>query len=94
MGSLGYMLAGMAVGFLADLFGLDGAMFATYAVLLILAFSISFGFPKDDGKKEDGEEVKVKKGSFKELLTNKNFLFILFLQLLMSTVVDSAMTYG
>lgn len=94
MGSLGYMLAGMAVGFLADFFGLDGAMFATYAVLLVLSFSISFGFPKDEGKKQEDQEEKVKKGSFKELLTNKNFLFILFLQLLLSTVVDSAMTYG
>ena len=28
-------------------------------------------------EKSMGEEVKVKKGSFKELLTNKNFLFIL-----------------
>lgn len=94
MGSLGYMLAGVAVGFLADFFGLDGAMFATYAVLLILSFSISFGFPKDKEENDNEDEDKVKKGSFKELLTNKNFLFILFLQLLMATVVDSAMTYG
>lgn len=94
MGSLGYMLAGVAVGFLADFFGLDGAMFATYAVLLVLSFSISFGFPKDKEENDNEDEDKVKKGSFKELLTNKNFLFILFLQLLMATVVDSAMTYG
>ena len=93
MGSLGYMLAGMLVGFLADIFGLDGPLFATYAILLVLAFSITFGFPneKDDKEKEDG---KVQKGSFKELLTNKNFIFILVVTLLTSTVIDSAMTYG
>ena len=80
MGSLGYMLAGMAVGFLVCIFLvlMESIVCNIMSVLLILAFSISFGFPKDDGKKEDGEEVKVKKGSFKELLTNKNFLFILF----------------
>lgn len=93
MGSLGYMLAGMLVGFLADIFGLDGPLFATYAILLILAFSITFGFPNEKGE-DNKEEEKVQKGSFKELLTNKNFIFILMLTLLTSTVVDSAMTYG
>lgn len=93
MGSLGYMLAGMLVGFLADMFGLDGPLFATYAVLLILAFSITFGFPNEKSA-EGEEENKVQKGSFKELLTNKNFIFILLVTLLTSTVIDSAMTYG
>lgn len=93
MGSLGYMLAGMLVGFLADMFGLDGPLFATYAVLLVLAFSITFGFPKDKTKEED-EENTLQKGSFKELLTNRHFIFILVVTLLTVTVVDSAMTYG
>lgn len=93
MGSLGYMLAGMLVGFLADIFGLDGPLFATYAILLILAFSITFGFPNEKGEDKKDDE-KVQKGSFKELLTNKNFIFILLVTLLTSTVVDSAMTYG
>lgn len=93
MGSLGYMLAGMLVGFLADMFGLDGPLFAVYAILLGLAFSITFGFPRN---KTTGtsESEKVAKGSFKELLTNKNFLFILAVTLLTTTVIDSAMTYG
>lgn len=93
MGSLGYMLAGMLVGFLADMFGLDGPLFATYAVLLVISFSITFGFPKDKTK-DDNDENKVQKGSFKELLTNRNFIFILIVTLLTSTVIDSAMTYG
>lgn len=47
MGSLGFMLASIAVGFLADKFGLDGPLFASYACLLVIAFPISFTFPKD-----------------------------------------------
>lgn len=94
MGSLGYMLAGMFVGFLADHFGLDGPMFATYASLLIIAIGISFGFPKDPKKEEISEEEQIKKGSFKQLLTNKNFLFILFFAMFSVIIVDSAMFYG
>ncbi|MFV0394415.1 MAG: MFS transporter [Coprobacillaceae bacterium] len=94
MGSLGYMLAGMFVGFMADHFGLDGPMFATYAALLIIAISISFTFPKDSKKEDIAEDEQLKKGSFKDLLTNKNFLFILFFAMFSVIIVDSAMFYG
>ena len=40
MGSLGYMLASMAVGFLADMFGLDGPLFTCYILLLGAALLI------------------------------------------------------
>ena len=94
MGSLGYMLASMAVGFLADKFGLDGPLFATYAFLLAIALPISFGFPKDSKSGEIEEEDKVQKGSFKELVTNKNYIFILIITILTTVIVDSAMNYG
>lgn len=94
MGSLGYMLASMFVGFLADLFGLDGPMFATYGALLVIALGISLGFPKDPKKEELSEDEKLKKGSFKDLLTNKNFLFILFFTTFSVIIIDSAMAYG
>lgn len=93
MGSLGYMLASMAVGFLADKFGLDGPLFASYAFLLAVALPISFGFPKDV---KDGElqEDKVHKDSFKELITNRNYIFILTIAILTTAVVDSATSYA
>lgn len=95
LGSLGYMLAGIAVGFIADFIGLDGAMFATYAILLIIALGISFMFPKYDATdKQEGSHHKADVSSFKELFKNKNFLICLSLTLLLPCVVDSAMTYG
>lgn len=95
LGSLGYMLAGVAVGFIADLCGLDGAMFATYAVLLVIALGLSFMFPKYETQDtvEDNKE-KADTGSFIELLKNKKFLTCLSLTLLLPCVVDSAMNYG
>lgn len=94
MGSLGYMVSSMVVGFLADKFGLDGPLFATYAFLLIIAFPISFSFPKDSKLEEVDGEDKVEKGNFKELLTNKNYIFILIITMLTTVIVDSAMNYA
>jgi oligosaccharide:H+ symporter len=94
MGSLGYMLSGIFIGFIADYFGLDGSMFATYATLLVLALGITFKFPKSSTNDHVTEEEKVQKGSFKKLLTNKHFIFILFFAIFSGTVADSAMTYG
>lgn len=93
MGSLGYMLVSMAVGFLADKFGLDGPVFAGYAFLLAIALPISFWFPKDV-KEDEFQEDKVHKGSFKELVTNKNYIFILIISILTIAVVDSSMNYA
>lgn len=94
MGSLGYMLASMAVGFLADRFGLDGPLFACYAFLLVIAFPISFSFPKASKAGELQTEDIVQKGNFKELLTNKNYIFILIITMLTTVIVDSAMNYA
>lgn len=93
MGSLGYMLVSMAVGFLADKFGLDGPLFASYAFLLFIALPISFGFPKDE-KACELQEDKINKDSFKELVTNKNYIFILTIAILTTVVVDSSMNYA
>lgn len=93
MGALGYMLASMLVGFLADKIGLDGPLFATYGFLLIIALPLTFGFPKDTPK-EKGQASSLKKGSFKELVTNKNFIFILVITILTSVIVDSSMTFA
>lgn len=94
MGSLGYMLSSMTVGFLADKFGLDGPLFASYAFLLVIALPISLGFPKTSKVGEIQGEEKVQKGNFKELVTNKNYIFILIITILTTVIVESAMSYG
>lgn len=92
MGSLGYMLGSMAVGFLADIYGLDGPLFTSYMLLLGIALLIALTFPKTDLTND--KDKKPQKGNFKELLTNKNFIFILVLVMLTQVVVDSAGTYA
>lgn len=91
MGSLGYMLGSMAVGFLADMFGLDGPLFTSYIVLLGIGLLICFTFPKSSAEEE---KKKPQKGNFKELLTNKNFIFMLVLIMLTQIVIDSSGTYA
>ncbi len=92
MGSLGYMLGSMAVGFLADIYGLDGPLFTSYMLLLGIALLICFTFPKTDPSEDEKE--KPKKGAFKELITNKNFIFILVLLILTQIVIDSSGAYA
>ena len=92
MGSLGYMLGSMAVGFLADIYGLDGPLFTSYMLLLGIALLIALTFPKTDLTND--KDKKPQKENFKELLTNKNFIFILVLVMLTQVVVDSSGTYA
>ncbi len=87
MGSLGYMLGSMAVGFLADLYGLDGPLFTSYILLLGIGIMICLSFPKAS---EEEEKEKPQKENFKALLKNKNFIFILLLVMLTQIVVDSS----
>ncbi|WP_143318236.1 MFS transporter [Clostridium sp. HBUAS56017] len=93
MGSLGYMLSSMVVGFLADKIGLDGPLFISYAWLLIIALPITFSFPKNSREDKDKED-KVKQGNLKELITNKNYRFILGITILTTVIVDSSTNYA
>ena len=87
MGSLGYVVGSMAVGFLADIYGLDGPLFTTYIILLGLALLLCFSFPKTDIQEDN---AKPEKGSFKELLLNKNFIFMLLIVMMTQIVIDSS----
>lgn len=91
MGSLGYMLGSMVVGFLADMFGLDGPLFTSYIILLGIALLLCFSFPKISSQEED---QKPKKGNFKDLITNKDFLFIVVIIMMTQIVVDSSGQYA
>lgn len=91
MGSLGYMLGSMMVGFLADIFGLDGPLFTCYIVILGIALLICFTFPKTTAEEE---KQKPQKGNFKQLLLNKKFIFILLLVMMTQVVVDSSGGYA
>ncbi len=87
MGSLGYVVGSMAVGFLADIYGLDGPLFTTYMILLGLGLLLCLSFPKEN---EEENNEKPQKGNFKELLVNKNFIFMLVLVMMTEIVVDSS----
>lgn len=91
MGSLGYMLGSMAIGFLADQFGLDGPLFTSYIILLGIAMLLVFTFPKTT---DEEQKQKPAKGQFKKLLTNTNFLFMLVVVMMTIVVIDSSGTYA
>ena len=98
MGSLGWVIGSVLIGFLADRFGLDGALFGTYGGLLIISFTIAFGFPtaKADPKKQAvkvSDAPKEKVGFF-DVLKNSNFLFILGLSLMTTILIDSCAAYN
>lgn len=95
MGSLGWVIGSVIIGFLADRIGLDGALFGTYGGLLIISFTIAFGFPstKTEDKKEDKKEQKEKIGIL-DVLKNKNFLFILALSLMTTVLIDSCAAFN
>lgn len=91
MGSLGYMIGSMVVGFLADIYGLDGPLFTSYILLLGIALLICLSFPKTT---DEEEKDKPKGHNFKELLVNKNFLFMLLIVMMTQIVVDSSGAYA
>ena len=95
LGSLGYALGSMAVGFIADAVGLDGPLFTSYILLLGLALLVCLTFPKADVEEKDTTKKEEKKeGIFKELLSNKNYIFILSVIMMTQIVVDSAGAYA
>ena len=91
MGSLGYMLGSMAVGFLADRYGLDGPLFTSYMVLLGLAFLLCLQFPKTSSSEKT---EKPQKEHFYSLIKNKKFIFILLLVMMSQICVDSVTAYS
>ncbi len=94
LGSLGYALGSMAVGFLADAMGLDGPLFTSYILLLGLALLVCLTFPKVEVEDTKGEKKEKQEGIFKSLLTNKNYVFILLVIMMTQIVVDSAGAYA
>lgn len=94
MGSLGYALGSMAVGFLADAMGLDGPLFTSYILLLGLALLVCLTFPKVEVEDTKSEKKEKQEGIFKSLLTNKNYVFILIVIMMTQIVVDSAGAYA
>lgn len=92
MGSLGYMIIAMLVGFMADIYGLDGALFASYAFLLIISISIAFTFNDNEKvieEKNDGFNFH----KVKELLKFKPYIYILLVTILSCIVMDAASAY-
>ena len=96
MGSLGWVIGSVIVGMIADAIGLDGALFGTYGGLLIISFFIAFAFPSNDNEESDKKEEKKDepKVSIMEVFKNKDFMFILFLSLMTTILIDSCAAYN
>lgn len=94
MGSLGWVLGSVAIGALADKFGLDRAIFTTYGALLMISFVIAFGFPSPHTEKEAKNGEEQPKTKITDVLKNKNLLFILFISLMTTTLIDSTAAFN
>lgn len=94
MGSLGYMLVAMAVGFLADIYGLDGALFATYGSLLALSISIALTIKDDNKTNNHHKDEGFSFSKVKELLTYKPYTYILLVTVLSCIVMDAGSAYN
>lgn len=94
MGSLGYMLVSMTVGFAADKVGLDGPLFGIYATLVCASIFLALNFPKTQIKEEEEKKERFSMQAVKQLITNKNFLFILLTLSLTTALIDSAHMYS
>ena len=89
MGSLGFVLGSLAVGRFIQ--GNNySPIFTIYIVLLFLAFLIAFGFPKTEIKNSSKQIKEKGKSNFKEVLSNKKFLFIAMVSLMTSVLMNSA----
>lgn len=94
MGSLGWVIGSVIIGFLADRFGLDGALFGTYGGLLMISFVIAFGFSSTSNEDSQEDKSQQEKVRFVDVLKNKNFIFILLISLMTSILIDSTAAYN
>lgn len=93
IGSLGYMLFAMLVGFLGESIGLDGALFGTYAILLGMSISIALTF-KENKNQTNNHEDGFSFRNVKQLITYKPYLFILGITMITCIIMDGASTYN
>ena len=93
MGSLGYALMSMLVGFVAEKMDLTAPLFGIYGALMALSLILAIFFPKTEVVQKE-EKEKFNMSAVRELITNKNFLFILLTLSITTALIDSAHLYS
>lgn len=94
MGSLGYALMSMLVGFVAEKMDLTAPLFGIYGALMTLSLFLAILFPKTEAKETEEKKDKFNLNAVKELVMNKNFLFILLTLSITTSLIDSAHLYS
>lgn len=94
MGSLGYALMSMLVGFVAEKMDLTAPLFGIYGALMALSFILAILFPETEAIETEEKKDKFNMKAVKELVMNKNFLFILLTLSITTSVIDSAHLYS
>ncbi|MBR1758473.1 MAG: MFS transporter [Lachnospiraceae bacterium] len=92
-GSIGWMIAALTVGLLANSFGLDHIIFNVYILLLTCALVFVFLFPRISALKAESSK-KAQKGNLRTLFQNKRYVFLMFVSLTTGMVADGIGSYS
>lgn len=93
LGSLGYLLGSFVVANFLISKGFQGPFVYSYMLFMVLGAFLIFFFPKNsEHTKSKGEFSLLKDG--KELLKNKDFLFIIIVMLFSSMIIDCIGSYA
>ncbi|WP_343209269.1 MFS transporter [Anaerolentibacter hominis] len=95
MGSIGWVIGGMILGYLAAEIGLNVVLFPTYMLVIGLALLMATGFPKVKAGRRAAEDPaeKKKKGDIKVLFKNKDYLFILMITVMTGVMADGITSF-
>ena len=93
MGSLGYLLGSFAIANLMFALGFSGPYMQVFVVCSFLGAVMIMCVPASKHVEKTKEKVNFKE-SLKELLTNRNYLFVVLMMLLTSMVVDTILNYS
>ena len=93
MGSLGYLLGSFAIANLMFALGFSGPYMQVFVVCSFLGAVMILCVPASKHVEKTKTKVNFKE-SLKELLTNRNYLFIVLMMLLTSMVVDTILNYS
>lgn len=93
IGSLGYVLGSVVISKIAAMFGKEGPFVFLYLIALGISLVIVFPYPKVKMVKEESHHKETSFTNMKELMKNKDYLFVLILAVFTNIIMDSAGNY-
>lgn len=93
-GSIGWVISGVILGWLASRYGLDTMLFPIYIILIAGCLLMVLNFPKmSPVSAESSEQKKIQKGSIVRLFRNKNYVFLMIITMATGVIADGITSY-